>query len=84
MEGTIIWETIKAVTIILTIMDSEPFIRIMNRIQLAIRAPRFINNLIDCSFCVTFWLSVIASLTLQTTTPIFISIIVNMIIQKIN
>lgn len=84
MEGTIIWETIKAVTIILTIMDSEPFIRIMNRIQLAIRPPRFINNLIDCSFCVTFWLSVVASLALQTTTPIFISIIVNIIIQKIN
>ena len=84
MEGIIIWETIKAAVIFCLIFDSEPFIKVSNWFLLRLRLPLLFNKLLECNTCLGFWLSLVASGLLQTTTPIFISILVILIWNKIN
>lgn len=84
MEGTIIWETIKAVVIFCAIFDSDPFRKVSNSILLRCQFPRVINHLLECNYCIGFWVSIPFSIALQTTSITFISIITILLWNKIN
>jgi len=83
MEWSIIWETIKAVVIFYVIFESEPFTKVSNEILMNVKLPKWLNHLLECGWCITFWVSMVASILTLSTTPVAVAMITAMVLEKL-
>lgn len=62
---------------------SEPCIKIQNRILLKLKLPKVLNQLLDCTTCLSFWCGVLISLLTLNLLPLCVSIIVAIVFDKL-
>lgn len=83
MERDLIWEVVKWVIIFFVIFESEPFVKLSNKILLKLRLPKVVNHLLECGWCLVFWTSLGVSIYLQSTTPVAVAMLTAHSIQKL-
>lgn len=84
MEQDLIFTTIKAVVIFWTIFGSEPFTKVSNWFLLRAGLPPVLNHLLECGWCLNFWIWLIISIVMTTTTPLAVAILTYLLLDKLN
>jgi hypothetical protein len=79
-----IFETVKAVILFYVIFESFPFTKLSNKLLMKLRPNYLITHLLECGFCIVFWISLCISVLSLSTTPVAVAMLTAMILEKIN